>query len=103
MHDDPNHEIDVRQAAIAERLEVKPDPETPGVRHVELEGQRVGKVVYLGGEEWLVFYRSGYDYRDGLNALMAPLEAVEEADRHGVGWVADAIARGEIRLDGEAL
>jgi len=37
------------------------------------------------------------EYRDSLNYLQATLEHVEEADCHGIGWVADALARGELR------
>jgi len=96
---DRNPDVDARQAAIAERLEVEPDNETPSIRHFVFEGQRVGKAVYMGDDEWALLYRSGGAYTDSFSTLMSPLSGVEEAERDGVGWVADAIAHGEIRLD----
>jgi len=100
MHADPRRDVDDAQSRYAERLHVEPDRGDPVVRHVMLDAQRLGQLVHQGDDEWALLYLVDGEYRDSLNYLQATLEHVEEADRHGVGWVADALARGELRADG---
>lgn len=96
MHDDPKRDVDDSQARYAERLDIEPDPADPAVRHVVLEGTRVGKIVHNPSEfAWELFYLHDGEYEDALCAVMGEPDDTEEADRLGVGFIADAIARGD--------
>lgn len=99
MQDDPRREIE-RQASIAERLDVEADPVT-GERYVVLDGRLVGKLVWSSKERWGLFYATGEGYVDSHHGLMGKHDDFEEADRHGVGWVAHALASDSHPLSGE--
>lgn len=95
MQDDPRRAVEDAQARYAERLDVEPDAD-PAIRHVVIEGRRLGRLEYRGGDDWHLLYVRDGEAHDSFNDLVAPADDFDEADRHGIGWVADALARGEL-------
>lgn len=102
MHPDPNGEdaaIRDAQATYAERLSAEAGPR-PTTRLISLDDVDLAAVEYDADEHtWQVVYLDGTRPSD---SLLGEAEDLEEADRHGIGVVADALARGVIAAPGSS-
>lgn len=102
MHHDRKR-INEAQARLAERLDVEPDPVDPAVRYVVLDGRRLGRLEFDGDATWSLFYWIEGEWRDSLDSVEGDVDDEDrDAALHGIGFVADAIARGELSVDKEA-
>jgi hypothetical protein len=100
MHDDRIRAALERQARYAELLAVEPG-DSPTERRFLLDGAEVGRIFYReddemlsGGVGWIVEYWDGERWQRCPSELLAEADMVDDADRHGVGEVADALADG---------
>lgn len=100
MSPDSSDDHLTRQAKFAEWLSAEPDSLHPSVRVVSLDGEPRGTVEHDAEEGgWVVRYWSAEGaYVTDAHSLMG--EGTEDeheyADRHGVGVMAEALARGDV-------
>jgi hypothetical protein len=102
-------DFDDRQARYAERLSVE-STRDPDQRRVILDDVEVARLSYKDGPEmkelgfgWTLDVWTGARF-ERFDHWDLPLDgdAIEEADRHAVGWIAFALADGTAAIPGES-